>query len=249
MLPPCVNRSSSEFGVEPPGDRLRFGLSGIKNVGEGAVDRIVEARNEGGDFGSLYDFCARLDGRRVNRRAIESLIRSGSFDSFKASRAALWEVLDRAIESGQRSQRDRASGQTSLFGDTDVAVDPPLPEVTEWPEAELLAGEKEMLGLYMTGHPLDSRGKELRLLADLSAARVSAAQRGQQVRMAGVLNALDQRKTRKGAIMARGVLEDLGGSVDVVFLPDAFERHAELLRSPKPMLLRGTLQMLSLIHI
>ncbi len=243
ILPPCVNRSAAEFRVTSSGDAIRFGLCGVKNIGEGAVDSLVAQRSTGDAFQTIYDFCRRLDGRRVNRRAIESLIRCGAFDCLKVSRASLWAVLEQAIEAGQRAQRDRESGQRSLFGEAGGPAEVRVPEVPEWPEPELLAGEKQMLGIYMSGHPLRSRQRELDQLASVTSDRISDQHRGLQVRMAGMLSALDQRKTRKGATMARGVLEDLGGSVDVVFLPDAFERNSELLRSTDPLLVRGRLQM------
>ncbi len=242
ILPPCINRSESQFSVAPSGDVIRFGLCGVKNLGEGAVDSLVRRRSEGEEFQSLYDFCSRLDGRRLNRRALESLIRCGAFDCLKLSRASLWAVLAPAIEAGQRAQRDRESGQRSLFGNATGPVEARVPELPEWPEPERLAGEKEMLGIYITGHPLRARRRELEQLASVSSDRISDAHQGAQVRMAGMLSALDQRKTRKGAIMARGVLEDLAGTVDVVFLPEAFERNSELLRSTEALLVRGKLQ-------
>jgi DNA polymerase-3 subunit alpha len=242
MLPPSVNESEADFTVTDDPSGIRFGLRGVKNVGEGAVEAILDARMEGGPFPSLFDFCARVDLRRVNRRVLESLIRCGAFDFLKATRASLWEALNRALERAQRMQRDREAGQESLFGGGDALVEPPLPEVSEWTSNERLAAEKEMLGFYVTGHPLTEYGPILARFATVRAERIGEAQRGQKVRAGGILNGLNTTRTRRGKLMARAVLEDLGGALDVVFLPEPFDRHAELLRSEGLLLVEGTLQ-------
>ncbi len=242
MLPPSVNESDADFTVTNDPLGLRFGLSGVKNVGEGGVQAILDARTEGGAFGSLFDFCARVDLRKVNRRVIESLIRCGAFDFLKATRASLWEALPRALERAQRMQRDREAGQESLFGGPEALVEPPLPEVPEWSESERLAAEKEILGFYVTGHPLTQHATILGRFTTVRADRIAEAPRGTKIRVGGLLAGLTTTKTRRGKLMARAVLEDLGGTLDVVFLPDPFDRHAELLRAEEPLLVEGTLQ-------
>ena len=156
VLAPDVNASAFTFTPAPDG--IRFGLGAIKNVGANAVESIIKARTEGGKFTSLYDFCERVDLSAVNRRMIESFIKAGALDSLGAARAQLFAVIDGAMEIGTRAQKDRASGQSGLFADLaaqEPAAARPLPTVPDWTPKEKLAGEKEMLGFYITGHPLD----------------------------------------------------------------------------------------------
>jgi DNA polymerase-3 subunit alpha len=243
MRAPCVNESAAEFAVDDDGHAVRFGLAGVKNVGEGAVEAILEARRSGGPFESLADFCSRIDTKRVNRRVIESLVRCGAFDFTKASRASLWEALGAALERGQRAQRDLASGQASLFGGAQIASEPPLPELPEWPASQLLAGEKEMLGFYVTGHPLREFEFVLDSFASFRLDRLSEAQRGRRdVWLGGLVTGLKTQKTRKGDLMARAQLEDLHGTIGVVVFPKAYDRCAQLLRAEEPLFLRGTLE-------
>jgi DNA polymerase-3 subunit alpha len=147
ILPPDVNASLDNFTAS--GNTIRFGLAAIKGIGHSAVASIIEARNSGGPFSSLFDFTERVDSRAVNKRVLEGLIRAGAFDSINKSRARQFAAIDFAIESGQRLQRSRASGQTDLFGAlaaSEPAADTPLPKATEWENHELLKGEKETLG-------------------------------------------------------------------------------------------------------
>jgi DNA polymerase-3 subunit alpha len=242
MLPPSVNESEADFTVTPDGKGIRFGLWGIKNVGEGAVQAILEARSSTGPFQSLFDFATRVDLRRLNRRVVESLIRCGAFDFTKATRASLWEALPRLIERAQQAQRDREAGQGSLFGGSDALVESRIPERPEWPAPDRLAAEKEILGFYVTGHPLTEHSETL---ARFSTARVEdlrEAQRGSTLRIGGILSGLTTAKTRRGAIMARAALEDLSGRLDVVFFPEIFDRRAALLRDGGPLFVEGTLQ-------
>jgi DNA polymerase-3 subunit alpha len=243
MRAPCVNASGAEFGVAEGGRAISFGLAGIKNVGEGAVEAILEARGAGGSFKSLADFCARVDLRRVNRRVIESLIRAGAFDFAGPSRAALWKGLGAALERAQRAARDRELGQGSLFGEAGPAAEPVLPDDPEWSHAERLAGEKEMLGFYVSGHPLLEHADLLRRFATLrlDALGAEAQSPRREVWVGGLVGGLRSTKTRRGELMARAQLEDLGGSLAVVFFPKVFDRLAPLLRADEPLLLRGTL--------
>jgi DNA polymerase-3 subunit alpha len=243
MRPPCVNESGAVFDVTDGGGAIRFGLTGIKNVGEGAVEAIVEAREAGGPFVGLADFCARVDPKRVNRRVVESLVRCGAFDFRGAPRAALFQGLDALLESGAKLQRDRAAGQGSLFGGGAPEVEPPLPDVPEWPEAQRLAGEKEILGFYLTGHPLRAHADALARFADVVTSEIAEAHRGRTLRLVGMLGALSTRKTRAGGLMAKAVLEDLAGTLDVVIFPAVFDRYAELLRQTDPVLVKGQIQL------
>ncbi len=243
MRPPCVNESAGDFGVTEEGGAIRFGLTGIKNVGEGAVEAIVEARLAGGPFQGLADFCARVDPRRVNRRVVESLVRCGAFDASGAPRAALFQALDPMLERGAKLQRDRAAGQGSLFGGAAPELEAPLPDVPEWPEAQRLAGEKEILGFYLTGHPLREHADALSRFAEVATSEIAESHRGRSLRLVGMLGELSTRKTRAGGLMAKAVLEDLAGTLDVVIFPAVFDRYAEILRGTEPMLVRGQVQL------
>ncbi len=243
MQPPCVNASAADFDVDPDGKAIRFGLAGIKNVGEGAVEAIVEARAQGGPFESLRDFCARVDARRVNRRVVESLVRCGAFDFAGRTRAELWEGLDAAFERGAALARDRAAGQASLFGGATSELERLPREVPEWPSAQRLAGEKEMLGFYVTGHPLQAHADALERFAETSIAELGERHKGRTVRLVGILSELVTRKTRGGNLMAKALLEDLTGTLEVVIFPAVFDKFAELLRTGEPLLVRGQVQL------
>jgi DNA polymerase-3 subunit alpha len=239
---PGVNESEAEFSVSEEGKAIRFGLTGIKHVGEGAVESILEARTAGGRFCSLYDFCQRLDARRVNRRVVESLIRCGAFDFQKATRASLMASLPAALNAAQRAQRDLAVGQGSLFASSGFEGEPALDEKPEWPIAELLAGEKEALGFYVSGHPLQDHARTLEFFSSVSIREIDESWNGREVRIGGLVNALRTQKTRKGTLMARAEFEDLGGSLEAVIFPKVFEEHAERLREEKCLFLSGRVQ-------
>jgi DNA polymerase-3 subunit alpha len=229
ILPPDINESEMNFSVA--GDKIRFGLSAVKNVGEGAIESILEARRrEGGRFASFFQFFEVVDLRLNNRRVLESLIRCGGFDSFGYKRSQLWTVLDRAMEAGQRRQTDLQQGQDSLFGDAgeqesgwpDEAEQ--MPDVEEWPEGEVLGYEKELLGYFVTGHPLTRFEDVVTRFSTADSRRLAAAADTDEiVAMGGIVSALARKKTRKGDTMATFVLEDLEGRTEVVVFPKVFE--------------------------
>jgi DNA polymerase III subunit alpha len=240
IKPPDVNESVAEFSVTDDGRAVRFGMAGVKNVGGGAVEAILEARQAGGPFRSVFEFCDRVDAHRVNRRVIESLIKAAAFDFARASRAALTQALDHAIERGQRAQRDRAIGQRSLFGEVaQPALEPKLPDVPEWPRAELLAGEKAMLGFYVTGHPLRQYERALDQFASCRIEKLGDEQRGKEIRLGGLLNGLKVTRTKKGDMMARAELEDLSGAIAMVVFPRTYEACASILRTGEPVFVEG----------
>ncbi|MBW2237115.1 MAG: DNA polymerase III subunit alpha, partial [Deltaproteobacteria bacterium] len=247
ILPPDVNASSRDFTVVEEG--IRFGLAGVKNVGSGAIDAILQAREEDGPFASLFDFASRVDARRVNRRVVESLVKCGSFDSIHEERSRVWAALDRALESGAAAQRDREIGQENLFSGAGAAAvpEPELPEAAPWVDRERLASEKEVLGFYVTGHPLAAVAAELRAYADVTAGDVEGRE-GREVRAGGLLTGLRETRTRRGALMAFGTLEDLEGSFDLVIFNEPYERLREMLKKakddehPEPLLITGTLE-------
>ena len=180
------------------GEVIRFGLAGVKNVGDGAVEAIVEARETDGPFKGLHDFCSRVDKERVNRRVIESLIRCGTFDFQKVTRASLMEALPAAIERGARQQRDRAVGQASLFGGGENEPEPRLPEVEEWNRVDLLGGEKEMLGFYVTGHPLQDFERAITFFSQLKLGEIGEEVKGRTVRIGGLLSGISDPADAKG---------------------------------------------------
>jgi DNA polymerase-3 subunit alpha len=250
VLSPCLNQSARDFTVVDRG--IRFGLAGVKNVGEGAIEVVLEARAEGGPFRSLYDFAERVDARRVNRRVVESLVKCGAFDALHENRAAVWQTLDGALEAGASAQRDRAIGQESLFdnlGGTSVN-DPELPEAPPWTDRQRLEHEKEVLGFYVTGHPLAAFEQRLARFADVRAGSTEDKE-GCDVRAGGILTALRETRTRRGSLMAFGTLEDLEGSFDLVIFAESYAQYGGLLKQaiaagkeegPVPLLVSGALE-------
>ncbi|MFZ5585702.1 MAG: DNA polymerase III subunit alpha [Thermodesulfobacteriota bacterium] len=242
VLPPDINQSEREFTVK--GEAIRFGLAAIKNVGEGAVDAILAARAEGGDYVGLYDFCERVDLRKVNRRVLESLIKCGAFDTTRAHRAQLMAVLDEALDAGQKQARAREGGQASIFDLMGTAnakpAPPPLPGVPEWSEADLLAYEKEALGFYITGHPLQSFRQEIRRLGTQDTVALQSAADGALVRVAGMVTEKKEKITKKGDRMAFVRLEDLKGAVETIVFPDCFAEGSQWLSGDAPILVSGT---------
>ena len=247
VLPPDVNESARDF--TPAASGIRFGLAGVKNVGEGAIESILDVRAAGGPFASLYDFARRVDGRRVNRRVVESLVKCGAFDSLHANRAAVWNTLDAALEQGAAAQRDRELGQGSLFGAAtgteEIARE--LPDAAAWTDAERLAGEKEVLGFYVTGHPLEAFADALARWTDVSAG-TAQAKVSREVRAGGVLAAYRETRTRRGQTMAFATLEDLEGSFELVIFPDTWTTAREVLKRAQeggatvPIVAEGTLE-------
>ena len=243
VAPPDVNRSGARFTVD--GDTIRFGLAAIKNVGETAIESIVQVRQEGGaTFASLTDFCARVDLRLLNRRVLESLIKAGAFDGGRATRAGLLAGLDQAMEAGQRRQRDREEGQASLFDAPGAApaaakAESPLASVPEWPAEQLLGYEKEVLGFYLSGHPLERYKDHARELGTASAADVGARPVGARVALLGQVSQLRERATKSGNRMAFASLDAVDGAVALTIFPEALKTCGAALHAPGPVLVKG----------
>jgi DNA polymerase-3 subunit alpha len=236
VLPPCVNESEAEFTVT--GDSaIRFGLAAVKNVGSAAVDAILRERRDGGPFASLWDLCDRVDGRLLGRRVLESLIKGGAFDSLKAGRSQLMAAVDVAVEAGQKAQRRRDAGQFALFAGVDPA--PRLPSVPEYPRDVLLAQEKEMLGFYLTGHPLAQYEQELRAAITTTAAQLKELPDGHRATLGGMVVMRKQILTRAGEPMLFLTLEDLTGQVEAIVFPRVYGRHNSLLREDGIFVIRG----------
>ncbi len=244
VLPPDINSSGLSFTVV--GHSMRFGLGAVKNVGAGAIEAILEARKEGA-FKGLYDFCERVDLRRVNKRVIESLIKCGAFDSTGAYRAALIEGLEAATSYGQKIQEEKASAQVSLFGTEEVVRGNgngglKLPNVPEWHDKEKLAFEKEALGFLITGHPLDRYIDDIRRLANTEIANMVEMADGSEVRICGIVSAFKEITTKKGDRMGFVTIEDLTGSVEITVFSDIYATSSTLLKSDDPLLVVGKLE-------
>jgi DNA polymerase-3 subunit alpha len=219
VRPPDIHRSFVEFTVED--DAIRFGLLAVKNVGEGAIESIIAAREEGGDFHSLADFCSRVDLRLVNKRVLECLVKVGAMNRFGHA-AQLLEALDDAMAAGQATQRDRTSGQTSLFemGSSEGALDRPLPQVPEALSRERLRWEKELLGLYLSEHPLGSLSDQIaQFVTAYSSDLKDESLDGQRVVIGGMVTGVRTVTTRNKETMAVATLEDLQGTLEVVVFP------------------------------
>ena len=246
VLAPDINESLSDF--TPVGDKVRFGLAAVKNVGEKAVEVILQSRRRDGAFESLFDFCRRVDSTAVNRRVIESLIKCGAFDSTQVGRARMLAVLDDAMRSGQAHQRDQESNQINIFtmlgapakgGKKPGDVYPP---VEEWSPAESLVFEKEALGFYITGHPLDKYERMIKRIASGTIAALKEKAAAGEVKLTGIVSALRLRNTKKGDRYGSFNLEDKTGFFEVIAWPEIYRKSAELLGADDPIFVKGKLE-------
>ena len=252
ILPPDLNASELRFTVTPEG--VRFGLAAVKNVGEGAILSLLAARNSTGRVDSLFLLCEQVDQRLVNKRVLESLVKAGALDSLAAApcaearekarvRACLTTAIDSAMEHGARHQRDRDLGQTQLFG-ADAAAGGtgaiPLPSAEPWTEAQQLAFEKEALGLYMSGHPIERHRADLQKFGARTIAEFTQSE--SDVWIGGIVSGIRQLKTKKGDRMAVFALDDATGIVEVVVFPEALGTHGALVESDSVVLVRGKLE-------
>jgi DNA polymerase-3 subunit alpha len=240
ILPPDVNESMGKFKVV--GSKIRFGLEAVKNVGHGAIEAIVEARGRLGRFKNLFEFCAEVDLGAVNRRVIESLIQAGAFDSVSRHRSQLMASLDLATSYGQAFQEDRKKGQTSLFdvgGDAEAVQIPKLPQVPEWPISEILSKEKDMLGFYVSGHPLTRYEEELKTFVTRNTQSIEEAKDGEELYIGGVITHVKTNIDRKKKQMAFATLEDFLGTVEVVIFSDCYEKSRRIIRADSMVLVKG----------
>ena len=256
VLPPHVNFADRKFTVETNKEGVkcvRMGMSGVKNVGNSAVDAIVQERRLSGPYRDVFEFCRRIDSEAVNKRAVESLIMAGCFDHMGATRLQCMRVFDQALEANSAKRRQNVVGQISLFDmgqpTADLAIEDTYPDVGEYPYKQLLSMEKEMTGVYVSGHPLDEYRKELEALEINTAWVAELKERpdagidedGRQVVMGGILTALRPKATKKGAMMGFITLEDLTGQIECLLFPRIFERYNKLLELDMPVLLTGHL--------
>ena len=248
ILPPDVNESDHEFMVV--GGNIRFGMDAVKGVGYAAVEAIKRAREEDGPFTSLWEFCERVDCRAVNKRAIEALIKCGAFGSTGATRRGMLDVLEAAQGAGQKAQLDAEIGQGSIFdlgglgGDESSAngafapAHPPIP-THEYERQELLAIEKESIGLFITEHPLKRVREALRVKADCSCAQVMEQKDGDWVKVGGMITESKKIRTRNGAQMMFATVDDLDGSVEIVVFEKTLAAVEQLLAADEIVLIRG----------
>ncbi len=242
ILPPDVNESGVRFRPQP--GVIRFGLAGVKNVGEGAAAAVAGERERGGPFRGLVDFCARLDGQEVNKKVIESLVRCGAFDGAHSDRARLFAGIDFAMGRAVSALRDKASGQGSLFDAPGGGADHPLtdnelPKAEPWDESVMLTAEKELLGVYMSGHPLSQFTTLLDTYQLTSVQKLAELPEGTATRVGGLIGDLVAKITKKKENMAVLRLEDLDGSVEVVVFPDAYREFAPCLVKNAAVLVCG----------
>jgi len=243
VLPPHVNNSFEDFHVVD--GKIVFGLSAVKNVGEGAVSSILQARSEDGAFCSFQDFARRVDLRKVNKKVIESLIKCGAFDSLGPSRRSMFEVLDSVLEQAGGFQRERIDGQFNLFageclpGRQNNFGDVPIPMVPEWEDLMKLAFEKDLMGFYVTGHPLMKFEDFIKNFTNASASSLGNLPASSQVRIAGLVKKMREITTKKGDRMAFVELEDLTGTVEVTVFSDLYLPNRELLQSSEPLMVTG----------
>ena len=247
VLGPDINSSQATFTVCPEG--VRFGLAAVKNVGEGAIASMLAYRDRVGRIDSLFDLCEHIDLRLVNKRVLESLAKAGAFDSLgtpddmpaRERRARLAATVDRAIEHGNRRQRDREQGQSTLFQDpAALALPIALADAPPWPEDEQLAFEKEALGLYLSGHPIARYANELQRLGAVTTDQLTDA--APDVQVGGIASTLRPLKTRKGDRMAVFTLEDHLGAIEVVVFPEAFRQSGAAIGIGELLLVRGKLE-------
>ncbi len=246
VLPPDINASYRDFTVDK--GHIRFGLAAIKNVGAAALDAIIAEREAKGDYRSLTDFCVRVDATKVNRKVIENLIKVGAFDGLNNHRAQLMAMLDLCLERAKATLRLRLSGQMSLFALGSDALqagemaEVEAPPTDTWPELQRLSFEKETVGFYLTGHPLESVAAELRLVVSHDIEALAGVPEGQAVRVAGLVTSYREHKTKKGERMAFVVLEDLDSSIELVVFPSLFARCDSLLTSDQPLVVVATVE-------
>ncbi len=240
VLPPDVNQSDLFF--TPAGEAIRFGLGAIKNVGQGAVEAIVAARQEGGPFTSIYNFCERVNLGAVNRRVIESLIKAGALDSTGGNRAQLTEALDRALESGMRASRDRQCGQHGLFGfaPEEEKIEYPLAKLPDWTMEQKLAGEKELLGIYVSGHPLERFKDKVWDLATHSTDRLDDLEKNTPVALCGILTSIVRKTNREGKYWAAMKIDDRRGTADAMVFANRYEELLSVIQEDAPVFLRAT---------
>jgi DNA polymerase III subunit alpha len=241
VLPPDINESALEF--RSMNGTIRFGLLAIRNVGEAAIRSVLEFRDRHGRFRSLFHFCEEVDSRSLNKRVLESLVKSGALDSLGLKRSQCLAMVDTAIEYGQKARRDRECGQKGLFASLPVgleaAPEPAPPDIPEWLMDQRLTFEKETLGFYVSGHPLDRFAAEVSRFSKKSIAELISEGKSVECQVAGIVTDFRTRRTKKGDLMALFSLEDLTGAVETVVFPGAYPKFEPFMTADFPILISG----------
>jgi DNA polymerase-3 subunit alpha len=242
VLPPDVHESDEGFTVS--GETIRFGLGAVKGVGSKAIEVIQTARKDG-PFADLFDFCARVRGSQVNKRVLESLVKCGALDSLSSSRAQLMAGLEEALRwADQQANGSANSAQMGLFTDSNGkngSTHPTLPQVAEWADVDKLRNERETLGFFITGHPLDKYVGRLHGIVSLTTESLKNRAHQEKVRLAGVIHSLKLKNNKKGDRYATFTFEDKEGVVEVIVWPEAYRKHEAAIHSDQPVCLSGTL--------
>ena len=241
VLPPDINAGLYRFNVDETG-AIVYGIGAIKGVGEGPIEAILEARNAGGYFKDLFDFCARIDLKKVNKRVIEKLIYAGALDRLGPHRAAMMASLNDAVKAASQYHQAEAFGQVDMFGvltDAPEEVEHKYTQVAKWPEKVWLEGERDTLGLYLTGHPINAHIKELAKYTSCRLKDATPTRRDQSVTLAGLVIAAKVMTTKRGTRIGIMTLDDRSGRMEVMLFSDALERYAELLEKDKILVISG----------
>ena len=241
VLPPSVNEADKSFTV--PGGKIRFGLSAIKGLGDAALQAVLDARAESGAFRSLYDFCERVPLRQLNKKTLETLVRSGAFDCFDRRRAQLMDALERAIDAARSIQRSAELGQGTLFGGSLAEAVKPKEiyddELPEWRELEKLKLEKDAIGFYLSGHPINRYRQDLARMANGTVGSLEKRDNGAEVVLGVVVTAIRERPLRDGSgRLAFVTVEDLTGQAEAMASAEVWQRNEEVFKSDRPILVK-----------
>ena len=240
LLGPDINRSAKNFCVED--GAIRFGLAALRNVSEAMVDNIIKQRELGGEYNSLPDFCRRTDPKTVHRRAIETFIKSGAFDSLDRRRTALIAMIDDAVNAAENFRAEHNSGHAELFDGKKYISDLPVPDVKEKPRAVLLAWEKETLGFYLSGHPLDEFRDKIGGLLTIRQIIESNFIEGKRLKFAGLITGLRRLLTQTGDAMCFLTLEDASAKLDVTIFPKLYRESRKMLEENNSVVIKGTIE-------
>jgi DNA polymerase-3 subunit alpha len=241
ILPPDVNESYANFTMINKNE-IRFGLGAVKNVGGGAIESIIEARKKYGRFNDLYEFCERSDSRLANKKVLESLIKCGAFDSMGLKRSQLMAMSGEVMDAASAANKESATGQMTLFKETSRGCQ--APDIKEWPENQLLNFEKDMIGFYITGHPLAKHEKMLKEYSTSGSADMKNLEDGQKVWFGGIINKIKSTVTKRtGEKMAIMMVEDLEGSVEALVFPNSYKNVSKYVVLNAPIFISGRLSL------
>ncbi|MDI3501364.1 MAG: polymerase subunit alpha, partial [Thermoanaerobacter sp.] len=248
VLPPDINESDSYFTVVE--DKIRFGLSAVKNVGLNMTMEIVSERERNGKFKSVVDFFERMQDSQLNKKAVESLIKAGAFSSFGVRRSQLLSAYDKLMENIKKNRNNNLNGQISLFGEVEQThgVGFEFPDLEEFPKSRLLSMEKETLGLYISGHPLEEYMEDIPKITNATTLDFKVSeeemfqpklQDNQEVVIAGVIATKKIKFTKNNNMMAFVTIEDLYGTVEVIVFPTVYEKYSSIIKEDNPVVVRG----------